>query len=123
MSVGCGEGVEKGLEVNLLPLHPFNPSKRYIQKITIHRNIYLYTKMVGKLKKTLYIERNENRRFILIMENKQKTETIDYFECERCNHSSENIENLMCPCPRGSCEAEFMGKVIITRKIIKTNAN
>jgi len=39
-----------------------------------------------------------------------------YYECERCNITSET-EGRMCPCPRGSCEAEAIGEKMTTIKI------
>jgi hypothetical protein len=42
--------------------------------------------------------------------------TEDYYECKRCNISSEH-ETRMCPCPRGGCEAEVKGKKVTTIEI------
>lgn len=50
------------------------------------------------------------------MENKLSTKVFDYWECPRCEINSQS--NLMCPCPRGSCEAEVKGKVVITTELI-----
>lgn len=41
----------------------------------------------------------------------------EYWECSRCKNNS--VDEQWCPCPRGSCEAECVGKVITTVKIIK----
>jgi hypothetical protein len=55
------------------------------------------------------------------------TEKIeDYYECDRCeaDNSTEKANSLnkrYCPCPRGSCEAELVGKVITTIKVIKND--
>lgn len=49
------------------------------------------------------------------------TVTEEYFECKRCNISSET-QGRLCPCPRGSCEAMLTGEVVTTivKTIIKT---
>lgn len=39
-----------------------------------------------------------------------------YYECGSCRISSET-KNRMCPCPRGGCEANLKGEVIITREL------
>lgn len=41
---------------------------------------------------------------------KNKHETENYFECERCNINSLTKDRI-CPCPRGSCEAEIVGEI------------
>jgi len=41
------------------------------------------------------------------------TKVIDYWECKRCRINSKT-KDRMCPCPRGSCEAEVTGREVIT---------
>lgn len=49
---------------------------------------------------------------------KEKAKEEDYYECKRCDKNSvKNPEYASCPCPRGSCEAEIVGKVITTTQI------
>jgi hypothetical protein len=48
---------------------------------------------------------------------KSKVITEDYFECKLCNISSET-KGRMCPCPRGGCEAEIVGKKLTITRII-----
>lgn len=48
------------------------------------------------------------------------TQTYDYYECERCKINTET-KGRMCPCPRGSCDAELKGKVMITKSIFFNN--
>lgn len=49
---------------------------------------------------------------------KEKTKKEDYYECKRCNKNSvKNPEYASCPCPRGGCEAQVVGKVVITTQI------
>lgn len=43
----------------------------------------------------------------------------DYYVCERCNRNSH--ENEWCPCPRGSCEAELVGEIIVTIELKHKN--
>lgn len=46
-----------------------------------------------------------------------KTETVErYYYCERCDINS--MGKSMCPCPRGSCEASIVGKLVRTKEII-----
>jgi len=45
--------------------------------------------------------------------SKVEFETEDVFGCKRCNISSLT-SGRMCPCPRGSCEAEIIGKLKVT---------
>ena len=45
-----------------------------------------------------------------------KTKKEDLYYCNRCKIDSTGKQ--MCPCPRGSCEAEIIGKVITTREVI-----
>lgn len=47
---------------------------------------------------------------------KTKTKEVDYWTCDRCEINS--LGEQMCPCPRGSCEAEVTGKVITTTTLI-----
>lgn len=47
-------------------------------------------------------------------------ENHDYYVCDRCEITSET-EGRMCPCPRGSCDAEKKGEVIIVKTIIMDN--
>lgn len=49
---------------------------------------------------------------------KDKVKNKDYFECERCEINSLT-KGRMCPCPRGGCEAELKGKIVITTTLIK----
>lgn len=49
---------------------------------------------------------------------KEKSEVSDYYECDRCDINSEH-ENRMCPCPRGGCEAEVVGKKKVVTTITK----
>ncbi len=44
----------------------------------------------------------------------------DYWECGRCKITS-STKDRMCPCPRGSCEAEVIGEIIITREFVLFN--
>lgn len=44
----------------------------------------------------------------------EKTE--DYWVCDSCEHDS--LGEMMCPCPRGSCDALHMGEVVTKREII-----
>jgi hypothetical protein len=48
---------------------------------------------------------------------KKKFITEDFYYCKRCDISSEHGKR-MCPCPRGGCEAEVVGKKITTIEII-----
>ena len=43
--------------------------------------------------------------------------TKDYYECERCNVSTD-VEYRLCPCNRKVCEAKKMGSITITKTII-----
>ena len=45
----------------------------------------------------------------------------DLWYCERCNITS--LSERMCPCPRGGCEAEIIGKVKESREISITKNN
>lgn len=58
--------------------------------------------------------------------NKTKTKVSDFYSCERCKINTDT-SGRMCPCPRGSCEAEIIGKLKITTIIeftpIKTPTN
>ena len=47
----------------------------------------------------------------------QKTTWEDYWICDRCDINSDG--ERMCPCPRGSCEAELVGEVEIVKTISK----
>ena len=46
-------------------------------------------------------------------------EETHYFECDRCEINSLS-QDRMCPCPRGSCEAELRGVIekVITVKLL-----
>ncbi len=46
-----------------------------------------------------------------------KREKEDIYGCEICEITSQ-IKGRMCPCPRGGCEAEIIGKKIVTTEII-----
>ena len=48
----------------------------------------------------------------------KRTKTEGYYECPRCNINS--LGRQMCPCPRGSCEAELVGKVVTIVEVILT---
>lgn len=45
----------------------------------------------------------------------KKTKTEDYWVCTRCDINS--LGKRMCPCPRGSCKAEVVGKVVTTVEV------
>lgn len=45
----------------------------------------------------------------------KKTKTEDYWVCTSCDINS--LGKRMCPCPRGSCEAEAVGKVVTTVEV------
>lgn len=36
--------------------------------------------------------------------------TIDYYECPRCDIDSLDTKRMI-PCPRGGCEAQIVGKI------------
>lgn len=38
-----------------------------------------------------------------------------YFECKRCDKNS--FKDEWCPCPRGGCEAENKGKIVIEKRV------
>lgn len=46
-----------------------------------------------------------------------KDKRKDYWECDRCEINSLKKDS-MCPCPRGSCDAELVGVVVTKREII-----
>jgi hypothetical protein len=49
--------------------------------------------------------------------SKTTTEINDYYECYRCEITSETI-GRMCPCPRNlNCDAVHKGQVTITKTI------
>ena len=45
-----------------------------------------------------------------------KTKTEDLYYCDRCNIDSTGKQ--MCPCPRGSCDAEVIGEIKTTVEVI-----
>lgn len=45
--------------------------------------------------------------------NKTKTQVKDFYSCDRCKINT-NTSGRMCPCPRGGCEAEIIGKIKTT---------
>lgn len=47
---------------------------------------------------------------------KLRTSKKDYYECERCQISSQT-KGRMIPCPRGGCEAELKGETVTTRQL------
>lgn len=47
---------------------------------------------------------------------KTKVKKEPFYKCSRCNINS-NTKDRMCPCPRGSCEAVCVGKVITTTTV------
>ena len=47
----------------------------------------------------------------------EESTTEDYWECGRCDITSEHPDR-MCPCPRGGCEAEVVGAKITTILIV-----
>ena len=55
------------------------------------------------------------------------TEKIEnYYECNRCeaDNSTEKANSLnkrYCPCPKSSCDAVIVGKVITTVKVIRND--
>ena len=46
------------------------------------------------------------------MNPKVKTKKTDFYECKRCEITSDT-KGRMCPCPRGSCEAAIIGTKIV----------
>ena len=48
----------------------------------------------------------------------EKTNWEDYWVCARCEITSETKDS-MCPCPRGSCDAELVGEKEIKTTIYK----
>ncbi len=48
---------------------------------------------------------------------KTKVKKTDVYGCERCKITSET-KDRMCPCPRGSCEANIIGKKIATTEVL-----
>ena len=48
---------------------------------------------------------------------KKQVKKKDYWSCSRCEINSET-NGRMCPCPRGSCEAEIIGAIVTTKEII-----
>lgn len=46
----------------------------------------------------------------------KKTTKEDFYSCKRCKISSDT-KDRMCPCPRGGCESEITGVIIITREV------
>ena len=44
----------------------------------------------------------------------------EYWECSRCDISSETKDRL-CPCPRGGCDAKVVGTTKITKEITINN--
>ncbi len=57
-------------------------------------------------------ERNQE----IYMKNKigqAKSYEEEYWWCDRCE--IDDTGDRMCPCPRGYCEAEPIGKIIITK--------
>jgi len=47
----------------------------------------------------------------------KKVKTELYLECPGCNINSLT-KDRMCPCPRGECEAEVVGKIITTVEVV-----
>jgi hypothetical protein len=45
-----------------------------------------------------------------------KTNEKPYVYCDRCKIDN-NGNDRMCPCPRGSCEAEIIGTIITTVEV------
>lgn len=52
------------------------------------------------------------------MANK-KVKTKKYVSCERCEKNNWDTPEFW-GCPRGSCEIEIEGTIIISKKLIKT---
>lgn len=50
-----------------------------------------------------------------------KKKEEEYWKCNRCRITSET-KDRMCPCPRGGCEANVIGKIVTTttKEIILT---
>lgn len=46
-----------------------------------------------------------------------KRKEVDYWVCKRCKITSAD-KKRMCPCPRGGCEAECVGKLVKTKEVI-----
>ena len=76
---------------------------------------------------TLYHLPNEFKKYIKVFSNMVKKDLVkketvkkqDYYECSRCDKNSVKDHVFgSCPCPRGSCEAEIVGKVIVTTQIV-----
>jgi hypothetical protein len=52
-----------------------------------------------------------------------KVKETDIYGCSSCKITSET-KGRMCPCPRGSCDAEIIGqKIIITEIKSYSNGN
>ncbi len=47
---------------------------------------------------------------------KTKVKKKDFWKCVRCNATSKS-KGTMIPCPRGGCEAEVCGEIIVTTEI------
>jgi hypothetical protein len=53
------------------------------------------------------------------IKDKKTKKTIEpYVACPRCK--IDNTGGEMVPCPRGSCEAQVVGKIITTVEIVVT---
>ena len=53
-----------------------------------------------------------------------KIEVEDFYECDRCeadisDKKANSLNKKYCPCPKSSCDAKLVGKVITTTKIIR----
>ena len=46
---------------------------------------------------------------------KEEQESRPYWYCSRCK--IDNTGERMCPCPRGSCDAEVVGRITTTTVI------
>lgn len=53
-------------------------------------------------------------------ESSTKVEETDYIYCDRCKIDNLGKGNRMCPCPRGGCEAEVVGKIKTTIELTVT---
>jgi len=77
-----------------------NYSSNVLKQVeTIHNKIIAHIRMLNK------------------PDNQITTTSKDYYECPRCEINSLT-EKRMCPCPRGSCEAEIKGEIKTTVEVI-----
>ena len=59
----------------------------------------------------------------MCLENHIKVKETYIYGCSECNITSET-KGRKCPCPKGGCDAEIIGKKIVTKEIkIFTNGS